>query len=286
MFGVSTDYLLKDGPKEGSPAAPGGGEEPAAQPEDRARPVSLEEAGAYLKLADRLAPRMASAISLLILSPALLILLTAWAEYGVLPIREDLAGGMGVAALLALVAAGAGALILMGMTLSRYDYLEEEALELPGEAAAMVRRLQEAFQPRWRRSVAAGVALCILGAVPLALAAGMDAGDLWETYCFLFLLVLVAAGVWLFVRFGMVVGSFQKLLQEGDYTLRKKATGRKLKYVPGVYWCLATAVYLAVSFGFGNWHRSWILWPVAGVLFAALYGVASAVVESREKRGR
>ena len=286
IFGVSTDYLLKDELEEESPAGSGGMEPKAAQPEDGACPVSLEEAGTYLDLVRGLAPRMASAISLLILSPVLLILLTTWAEYGVLPVKEDLAAGIGVAVLLILVATGTAVLILSGMRLSRYDYLEEESLELPAGAVDMIRQRKEGFQSVWRRSVAVGVALCILGAVPLALAGGMDAGDPWETYCFIFLLMLVSAGVWLFVRFGMVAGSFQKLLQEGDYTLRQKATGRKLKYVTEVYWCLATAVYLAVSFGFGNWHRSWIIWPVAGVLFAALYGAASAVVESREKKGR
>ena len=37
--------------------------------------------------------------------------------------------------------------------------------------------------------------------------------------------------------------------------------------VSGAYWCLAMAGYLAWSFITENWKSTWIVWPVAGVLF-------------------
>lgn len=37
-----------------------------------------------------------------------------------------------------------------------------------------------------------------------------------------------------------------------------------------VYWLITTAIYLAWSFGCNAWDRTWILWPVAGVLFAVV----------------
>ena len=42
----------------------------------------------------------------------------------------------------------------------------------------------------------------------------------------------------------------------------------KIEKVGAIYWSLVTAVYLAWSFITNNWSSTWIIWPVAGVLFA------------------
>lgn len=44
-----------------------------------------------------------------------------------------------------------------------------------------------------------------------------------------------------------------------------------------VYWCTITAVYLAVSLLTGWWYRTWIIWPTAGVFYAAVLAVAEMV---------
>ena len=89
--------------------------------------------------------------------------------------------------------------------------------------------------------------------------------------CVSLLLAMVAVAVYLFVRVGMVQGSFQRLLEEGDYTREGKRAARS-PIVP-IYWCLVTAAYLAWSFITMAWDRTWIVWPVAGVLFAAVVGI-------------
>lgn len=48
-----------------------------------------------------------------------------------------------------------------------------------------------------------------------------------------------------------------------------------ISYVAGIYWTLVTAGYLAWSFWSGEWNRTWIIWPVAGVLFGAVIGIAA-----------
>ena len=45
----------------------------------------------------------------------------------------------------------------------------------------------------------------------------------------------------------------------------------------------AIAVYLAWSFWSGKWDFTWILWPVAGVLFAAVNGIAKAILNKNVK---
>ena len=107
----------------------------------------------------------------------------------------------------------------------------------------------------------------LIKSVTLAVAAAMAARYLKSVS----LLAMVAVAVYLFVRVGMVQGSFQRLLEEGDYTREGKRAARS-PIVP-IYWCLVTAAYLAWSFITMAWDRTWIVWPVAGVLFAAVVGI-------------
>ncbi|MGO1432824.1 MAG: helix-turn-helix domain-containing protein, partial [Ruoffia tabacinasalis] len=41
----------------------------------------------------------------------------------------------------------------------------------------------------------------------------------------------------------------------------------------GIYWPLVTAIFLGYSFITADWGRSWFIWPIAAMIFAALSGV-------------
>ena len=84
-------------------------------------------------------------------------------------------------------------------------------------------------------------------------------------------------------RRSMTQGSFDKLLQTGEYTVREKWTNRRVGWFAGAYWCLVTAVYLAVSFWNNNWEKSWIIWAVAGLVFAALYSAVRAWADRKNR---
>ena len=79
--------------------------------------------------------------------------------------------------------------------------------------------------------------------------------------------------MFILLKSGICWESTQKLLQEGDYTVKNKKSAQSP--VAGIYWTLVTAGYLAWSFWSGEWNRTWIIWPVAGVLFGAVIGIAA-----------
>lgn len=124
-----------------------------------------------------------------------------------------------------------------------------------------------------------GVVLCILAVVPLFLAAGLELGDFVLCLMICLLLVLVAVGVYILVRVCTVMGGYQKLLQQGEYTREKKALNRK-SGLSGAYWCIVVALFLAVSFATGAWEKTWIVWPVAAVL----YGGIVVFLQAKQKR--
>ena len=275
IFGVSTDYLLKDEIEELTP-------EDAAEvvEEKKVRSISLEEANRFMDLTGKLSGKIALAVSLCILSPACLIFLGGLADSGKAGVSEGMFAGIGVAVLLILVAAAVTIFIMYGMQLEKYNYLEKEPLTLEYGVQGIVEKKKEEFEITYRKCIALGVSLCILGVVPLMLAAGIEAGDMVIIVCVDVLLLMIAFGVYLFIWSGYIYGSYTKLLQEGDFTREEKAIRKRTDFFPGVYWCVVVAIYLAVSFRSMSWSTSWIIWPVAGVLYAALAGILRMVMKT------
>lgn len=283
IFNVSTDYLLKDELEELPSESAVSEKSTASEDVETVRSVSLAEANASMDAARKHALPIALAVFLLICSPICLILLCGLSEYGNVGLSEDMAGGLGATILLLIIAVGVVILIFSGMKLSEYDYLEKEALFLEYGVSGIVEMKKKSFGPLYRKCIAAGVALFILSVVPLMLSVALNAGDLIYVYCTGILLFLVACGVFLCCWAGMIHASYQKLLQAEDYSLENKAVNRRIGFLHGIYWCIVTAIYLGISFYQNDWSRSWIIWPVAGVLYAAFYNLLKALVTARRR---
>ena len=118
VFGVSTDYLIKDEIEE----------KPAMELapvdnglEETVRSVSMEEAVSFLKYNETAARRISTGVMLCILSPVLLILLGGLAEAGFIPVEERIAELGGTAILLIMIAAAVGMFIREGMRGKKYE---------------------------------------------------------------------------------------------------------------------------------------------------------------------
>ena len=122
-----------------------------------------------------------------------------------------------------------------------------------------------------------GVGLCILAGVPLFVAAIYDEDSMVAVVGFLVTLAIVSVGVNILVRTCYINGSFQRLLEEGDYSRQKKLENKRNEPLATVYWCLTTAIYLFWSFWTMAWDRTWIIWPSAAVLYAAVLGIGAMV---------
>ena len=270
LFGVSTDYLLKDdmGPEyETEYISEDGGEM------ENVRRVSMEEANAFLDLKRKGAPVIANGVFMCIICPILLIILGGMADDHVYGVTEKIAAVIGFVFLFVMVAIAVGMFIMYGIKASKSEDLEKECFETEYGVSGMVRERKNAFEGTFAKGIAIGVVLCILAVVPLIVAGAMEAPDY---VCCIFtglLLLLVAIGVNIIIRVAMVKDSYDTLLQEGDFTVHEKKANKKADPLSGIYWCAVTAGYLAWSFISSRWDFTWIVWPVAGVLFAAVMGI-------------
>lgn len=295
IFDVSTDFLLKDeydisnlSKSEGDPAS-AEGEFPADLPEESTghgemRSVSLEEANIYLQTVQKTAKWLALGVLLCILSPICLVVMGGWSEYGPVIISEDMAAGMGIAILLVMVAAAVMLFIINGMKLEPYEYLEEEEIRLQYGVSGIVEKQKAAYTQQHQRNLALGVTICILSVLPVVIAMGLGVAEIWQVYSLCMLLLIISVGVFMLVWTSCIWESYQKLLQEGDYAKDEKRRRRKMGPLGGAYWCLVVAIYLAVSFYNDSWKTSWLIWPVAALLFVVVSGISRVITQPRDRR--
>ncbi len=291
LFGVSTDYLLKDELEEEEFVESEADETPL-------RRVTMEQAARYLALRKACAPKIALAVAMCIISPVVIIFLSAMADAGLGGISENLAAGLGVSVILVLVAIAVGMFLSCGAKTKEFDFLEKEPFETEYGVSGMVRERRKAYEPTASRCTILGVVLCILAVVPLMLGVGLASSDVaallvrvapadvYAAAAVDALLLLVACGVGVLVWSGTYTGAMDQLLEEGDYTRKKKARSGVMSTVSLIYWLSVTAIFLFYTFGpkgNGQPQYSWFIWAVGGVLYAAVMGIVSLVLYHKDK---
>ena len=277
LFGVTTDFLLKDELSEEEPA-PTGCDSPL-------RRVTMAEASEYLALRRAAAPKIAFATMLCILSPICLILLAGMSEVSRFGISEDAAAGVGLCVLLVLVAVGVAIFLACAAKAKPYEFLEKEPFETEYGVSGMVRERRRDYQDtHTRRSIIATV-LCILSAVPLFAVGCFDAADIYYVAAVCVLLLIAGIGAALFVLTGTCTGAMDQLLEEGDYTRCSKARSGVRGTISVIYWLVVTAIFLFYTFGpMGNGQPqySWFIWAIGGVLYAAVMVVLNLIQRSKK----
>ena len=280
VFGVSTDYLLKDDIEEI--------QAPETAPvdnglEETVREVSMEEANAFLEHNEKAARSISSGVMICILSPVILILLGGLAEAEKISMSEEIAGMGGTMILLVMIAAAVGMFLMTSMRGKQYDYLETLDIDTAYGVSGMAKERRAQYAERHSRLLIVGIMLCIIAAIPmliLSISRYSNNTDVLPIIGVDAMIVTIAIGVKMIVLTCIRHDGYDKLLEEGDYTRLNKKAG---KY-DGIYWGIALAVYLGWSFVTNRWESTWIVWPIAGVLFIVYREIAKAIVRATHKK--
>jgi hypothetical protein len=243
----------------------------------------MEEANDFLVHNEKAATMVSTGVMLCILSPILMIVLGGLAEAGAIGISEDTAGIGGLIILLIMVAIAVAMFLMMGIRGNAYEYLDKCDIDTEYGVSGMVKERKAAYAGTHGRFLIIGIMLCVISAIPmlcLTLLGELRSMTALAAAGVGLLLAMIAAGVKLIVLTCMRNDGFDKLLEEGDYTRLNKRAG---KY-DGIYWAIALAIYLGWSFITNRWEFTWIVWPIAGVLYAAYHEIMKAIVRSGKQR--
>lgn len=276
IFGVTTDYLIKDELEE-EEYAPSQMQENESESDRSVHKVTMEMANEYLQIIDWSAGKTAFATMLCILSPIVLLMLGAMSEMPNYHISENAAAGIGICVLIVLIAIAVTIFILCGMKTKKYEFMEKEDIETVYGVSGMVKEKRDAYHSMYVTQLVIGIACCICSVIPLFGTLAVSESDFYMVSAVCMLLALVAIGTYFIVRSAAKMNAMNQLLEEEDYTRQKKHENKKMSGPVTVYWLIATAIYLAWSFTTNDWDRTWIIWPVVGVLFPAFYAIVNGI---------
>lgn len=275
LFGVTTDYLLKDELEEE--------ELISSEPVSEVHRIKLEDASKFLLTMKEVSPKLALGTFLCIISPITLLILAAISEVEKYKLNENAACGIGLIVLIVFVVLGVVNFVSSSTKTKEYEFLENQNFETEYGVIGMAKERKKEYKDTYQRLMTIGVVLCILSVIPLFVAICLDESDLIYSISVGLLLFIVACGVYFLVYGRIYQAALEKLLEEGDYSRKKKAKKGLVSLVTAVFWLATTAIYLFMFLSnFVSNSKSWIIWPIAGVIFP----IVIVIIESVEKKER
>ncbi|MDO4545539.1 MAG: helix-turn-helix transcriptional regulator, partial [Bacillota bacterium] len=169
LFGVTTDYLLKDELGEEEFLS----EYAKAEEDSATTVVDLQIAKDYLSRMNVYGKQVAKGVVLCILSPVLLIFMGGLSDQPDAVISENAACGLGVIVLILMIAAAVALFILNDARIKPYEYIKKGDFELAYGVKGLVKEIERKFEPQYTWGITIGVILCILSVVPLFICAFM-----------------------------------------------------------------------------------------------------------------
>lgn len=276
IFGVTTDYLLKDKIDLAKPEATANisVEDIHDETEPPLTYVSMKEANDFLSKNKKHAFFIALGVALCIVSVVPPILLEIFNNSAL----EDLSAVF----MFLIIAAAVGMFIFSSMSMKSFDFLKSQCIDTEYGIDGMVKSKKEQYQSRHIMMIVIGVMLCILSVVPAIIFGTAFNNYVTDMLSSVLLFVFVAVGVFLIVNTSIIIGGYNVLLEEEGYSRDRKTrthidksslTGR----IISAYWCIILAVYFAYSFTTWDFGRSWIIFPIAGVLTPVVTFIAKAI---------
>ena len=219
---------------------------------------------------------------LCVLAPMALLFFIALSLSGWVPMSENAAAGIGLSFLIILVALGVIGFIKAGSEASGYEFLEREAFETEYGVSGAVKKRKEEYKEQYTRTNTICTLLCILSVIPMFLSICFDAADFVFVFDVCFILLMTAIACYGFVYASTIMGSYNKLLEEGDFTRREKTRNPIMGSFSTIYWLTATAIFLFFQLGLpGRWENAWVIWPIAGVLFAVFRIIVISIIKRK-----
>lgn len=264
LFAVSTDYLIKDDIEISN------GDGQQEESGSLVRKVSMEEANAYLNFQLKFSKNIAVGVFLCIIAINPLLFSELWENS---LIAEPLA--FIIAALIVTLAVVL--FMLNSFRAKEFAWLSHEKCELAYGVEGMLREAEKSYEPSFIFSVIVGVVLCIFTLICFVATEFIPALiSIHENVLIALGFDIVAVAVFFFVKAGIMHSTYARLLKKGEFSninnsfSKNKQSKKKQEQIMGIYWLFTFVIYLTYSFLTNNWGKSWLIWPIAGLVCGIL----------------
>lgn len=270
IFGVSTDYLLKDEIEEINYENTN---------DNKVAKISLKEVNTFVENKEKQRKKVSLGIMFCIFSFMPLFILLGMSENGNL--NEDLAVALSFLFMALIAAVGVGIIISSNQYNDKLLSSKKGEFELEYGVEGIYIEKLEKYMPKYYRTIAFSVILFIL-LIPLVVVASLG-GDEIILYFLAIVSIIVGIGVYPLVLANMKKYTYEEILKDGEYSLEKIEENKLIDVIGGIYWPIVVAIYLGWSFITFDWHFTWIIWPVAGLIFGAITGIVTIFNRNKEE---
>ncbi len=276
LFGVTTDYLLKDEIQEEEFSNNNSSD-------TTVKKISIEEANTYLEQRKRASWRIALATFLCILSPIALIVLITLSELPNPIMTETTAGVVGLVMLFAFILCAVPIYIYCGFKNEPHAFLDKNIpFMLEYGVKGMVTERKKKFRDTYIKFNIIATCVCIFSPIPLIISVFTE-NELLVIMMLAVLMIVAGIGASIFIVVGVQNASMQKLLKEGEFTVSEKKRTSVKEAVGFAYWGILTAIFLAWSFLTNHWHISWLVYAIGGVLFPIVMCICNLIADKQKK---
>lgn len=271
LFGVTTDYLLKDEIELEVFIDD--------ESEMNVQKVTFAEVNSYMKLIHKVSLWRTIAIFICIVSFIPFIFLMGLAENQMF-VSIDFAETVGIILFFILIAAAVAIFIVCSSALRPYHFLGEGEFELEYGVKGMLKEKQLKHQKTYLVYQIIGAVLCILSQITMI---NKPINSFWLAINISLMLFMIGLGTFLLVIVRIRKSSVTRLLKEGRFTEQKRKHRRVINVITVSYWLLVTAIYLIITPLTQAWENSWVVWPVSSVIFVVIIVISQFALENKTK---
>lgn len=214
-------------------------------------------------------------VFLCITAGALLILLSTLIEENIIlsGFSENLLDAVIIVPLFILIVPAIALFIYSAFKLEKYKFIEDGNFMFSSNSKLIFKNQYEKIRPKLIIAIIIGVCLCVIS--PLSIILGSIISDVASTFGVIILLFIVGIAIFLFINAGSLIGTYKMLLQIDEYSVEKRKSNKIIGAVASVFWPIIICVYLFISFVYRNWYISWLIFPIAGILFGSFSAVCN-----------
>ena len=265
LFGVSTDFLLKDENETF--------ENQFDNQDSETAPVSLEQANKYVSSKIEMSGLITKGVLLSLCSVIPLFFFLAMAETGRLGITGSAAAALGIVSILVMVAIAVSFFIKINQYEDDVAIIDDEDFELAYGVHSIFQDKLKKFRPIYNRRLSVGIFMFMFSFLPLVVTSMFFNSSEAVLMMLIVLFLMIAIGLYIVIPVSAQYDAYNTILEDRVVDTVKSRRAKRAEKLAAFYWPLLFAIYLGWSLWTMNWGTTWIIWPVGAVLFIALVGL-------------
>ncbi len=277
IFGVSTDYLVKDEIESF--------ESISEDVEPGVVKITLEEANNYIDAIIKKSRLISRGVLIVLGSVIPLIFLLALSDGNSATITSNTAAAIGLVSMFVMISLAVSYFIRGSQYDSKLTTIDKKEFELVYGVRSIFKEKLEAYRRIYIIRVSISVMLFMTCVIPLLVVSLMGGSGMMVLMMVPVLFLILGLGLTIIIPVSALFSAYNCLAGEGDYAPENKQATKRMVGIAGIYWPLATAIYIGWSLWTMQWGITWIVWPVAAIAFAAIVGLLT-FIDEREKEKR